>query len=259
MNKKLLLGILLVFFIMIPTTFAWSLFEEPIEENTQHTYITHIETEWANYSDGYYGYNFDFDIYKLSSSHEIQSVVSYYDSNGKIIKNDNLSGERNGSITQGEVRDNITIKLEDYEKSYLNSPSHIWGGIDKFDYCEIDHIKIDLIDVSEDKLICTINQTFNMSNLWDPHDTTLEEISYETNDDNSKINKTNYDYEFFNETDYNNDGLIDFDEFSEISYIFTEDSFWDGYSIEEVLQSEWDQANSDGDKYLSFEEFKTII
>ena len=92
MNKKLTLGLLLIFFIMIPTVFAWSLFDEPVVENTDNIQIKNIETEWANYSNGYYGYNFDFKIYDLSSSHEIQSVVSLYDSNGTLIKNDNLSG-----------------------------------------------------------------------------------------------------------------------------------------------------------------------
>ena len=59
--------------------------------------------------------------------------------------------------------------------------------------------------------------------------------------------------------DLNGDYLIDFKEFSEISYVFTEDSFWDGYPIEEILQSEWDRANDDGDDYLTFEEFENVI
>ena len=59
--------------------------------------------------------------------------------------------------------------------------------------------------------------------------------------------------------DLNGDGLIDFSEFSKISYIFTEDSFWDNYSIDEILQSEWDRANDNNDDYLTFEEFKKVV
>lgn len=257
MNRKLILGLLLVFFIIIPTACAWSIFDEPIAENTDHIYIKNIETEWANYSNGFYGYNFDFEIYNLSSSHEIQTVISFYDSDGKLIKNDNLSGGIKEPISQGEVEDNLTITLEDYQKSYPSTPTDLWGGINNFDYCEVDHIKIDVIDASENKLLYSINQTFNMSNLWNPDDISTEEADDDS--DNSKTSKSDSDYGFFEDTDSNGDGVISFKEFSEISYVFTEDSFWDGYSIEEILQSEWDRANSDGNDYLTFEEFKKVI
>ena len=136
MNKKLTLGLLLIFFIMIPTVFAWSLFDEPVVENTDNIQIKNIETEWANYSNGYYGYNFDFKIYDLSSSHEIQSVVSFYDSNGTLIKNDNLSGGIDEPISQGKIEDNITITLKDNQKSFSSTPIHLWDGITKRNYYE---------------------------------------------------------------------------------------------------------------------------
>lgn len=66
-------------------------------------------------------------------------------------------------------------------------------------------------------------------------------------------------YDFFLKTDSNGDGLISFSEFDEISYIFTEDSFWDGYSIEEIIQSEWDMADRNNDDYLNYTEFKKVI
>lgn len=62
-------------------------------------------------------------------------------------------------------------------------------------------------------------------------------------------------YEFFKETDRNHDGHIDLDEFSEVYYLFTEDSFWDGYSIEEICVVEFESANGNSDDYLNFTEF----
>ena len=256
MNRKLIFVVLLVFFIMIPTAFAWSIFDKPVSENTDHIYIKNVETGWANYSNGFYGYNFDFEIYNLSSSHEIQAVISFYDSNGNLIKNQNLSGGIREPISQGKVENNLTVTLKDYQKSFSATPASIWGGITNFDYFEVDHIRIDVIDLSESRLLYTVNQTFNMSNLFSPDDT-----SPQADDDsgNSKTSKSESDYGFFKDTDLNGDGLISFTEFSQISYVFTEDSFWDGYSTEEILQSEWDRANSDGDDYLTFEEFRKVI
>ena len=66
------------------------------------------------------------------------------------------------------------------------------------------------------------------------------------------------DYKYFKETDSNDDGKISLEEFEEISYIFIEDSFWDGYSIEEICQSEFDNANHDDD-YLNYTEFKSAV
>ena len=66
------------------------------------------------------------------------------------------------------------------------------------------------------------------------------------------------EYSYFKQTDTNNDGLVDYDELGQISYIFTKDSFWDGYSIEEIIQSEFDQGDRNGDDYLNFTEYKII-
>lgn len=253
MDKRIIF--LLIFLLMIPCVCAWSIFDEPIEEHTDHIYIEDIETEWANYSNGYYGYNVNFRLYNISSSHEIQAVISFYDSENNIIEDENLSGGGKEPILQGEVQDNLTIVLEEYEKSYITSNPYLYGGIDRFDYCEVDHIKIDVFDASENKLLYSINQTFNMSNLWDP-----SEVSQELEESDDDYNsKSDDDYDFFEETDWDGDGVISFEEFTDISYIFTEDSFWDGYSTEEIIQNEWDRANSDGDDYLTFEEFRKVI
>ena len=67
------------------------------------------------------------------------------------------------------------------------------------------------------------------------------------------------DYEFYMQSDLNNDSLISQEEFEEISHVFSEDSFWDGFSIEEITQSEFDNANSNGDDFLNFTEFKTVV
>ena len=72
-----------------------------------------------------------------------------------------------------------------------------------------------------------------------------------------KFSKEVREFEYFKDADINKDGIITFDEFEEISYIFTEDSFWDGYSIEEICQDEFDRLDN-GDDYLTFDEFKKL-
>lgn len=67
-----------------------------------------------------------------------------------------------------------------------------------------------------------------------------------------------WEYNYFRQTDANNDGLVDYDELSDMSHIFTEDTFWDGYSIEEIVQSEFDDGDRNGDGYLNFTEYKII-
>lgn len=95
---------------------------------------------------------------------------------------------------------------------------------------------------------------------------TLEEV----NDENFSI----YEYDqrevadFFNvsvnivdnfdELDYNNDSKIDIDEFEGLIDILAEDSFWDGYSLEEILISEFERFDSNHDDYINFEEFCEI-
>ena len=65
------------------------------------------------------------------------------------------------------------------------------------------------------------------------------------------------EFKYFKEIDTNRDDKITLDEFEEISYIFTEDAFWDGYSIEEICQDEFDRLD-DGNNYLTFDEFKKL-
>ena len=43
--------------------------------------------------------------------------------------------------------------------------------------------------------------------------------------------------------------------FQKLCYIFTEDSFWNGYSIEEICVVEIKCANHNGDDYLNFTEY----
>ena len=67
------------------------------------------------------------------------------------------------------------------------------------------------------------------------------------------------DYKFFKDTDYNNDGLIDGNEFGNIGYLFAEDTFWKDYSIEEICIVEFESANSNDDDYLNFTEFRRCL
>ena len=72
-----------------------------------------------------------------------------------------------------------------------------------------------------------------------------------------KYSKEYKEFKNFKEIDINKDDKITLDEFEEMSYIFTEDAFWDGYSIEEICQDEFDRLD-DGDNYLTFDEFKKL-
>ena len=59
----------------------------------------------------------------------------------------------------------------------------------------------------------------------------------------------------FNELDTNHDGKLSIDEFEELTEYILEDSFWDGYSPEEVIISEFESLDSNRDGFLSYYEF----
>lgn len=59
----------------------------------------------------------------------------------------------------------------------------------------------------------------------------------------------------FNELDANHDGKLSIDEFEELTEYIMEDSFWDGYSPEEVIISEFESLDSNRDGFLSYDEF----
>lgn len=59
----------------------------------------------------------------------------------------------------------------------------------------------------------------------------------------------------FNELDTNHDGKLSIDEFEELTEYIMEDSFWDGYSPEEVIISEFESLDSNCDGFLSYDEF----
>lgn len=59
----------------------------------------------------------------------------------------------------------------------------------------------------------------------------------------------------FNELDTDHDGKLSIDEFEELTEYIMEDSFWDGYSPEEVIISEFESLDSNRDGFLSYDEF----
>lgn len=59
----------------------------------------------------------------------------------------------------------------------------------------------------------------------------------------------------FNELDTDHDGKLSIDEFEELTEYIMEDSFWDGYSPEEVIISEFESLDSNCDRFLSYDEF----
>lgn len=249
MNKKVIL-IVLIMFILIPTSSAWSLFgdDDGVVENTTGVYISNVKTEWSDYGECYF-YDVDFYVYKISSNHDIGAIIHFYDKNDKMI-------EYSSSEDLNESHSNLTLPFEYRTKHNSQLPFFIGGFIKSDDYLEISHMKIDIFDFTDNKILYTTNESFNMSNL---KNVGVNSVPVDEKVDKSDSNAEDKDYTFFQKTDLNDDGKISYDELSEVSYIFTEDSFWDGYSVEEIIQSEFDRGDKNGDDYLSFEEFKKII
>ena len=62
----------------------------------------------------------------------------------------------------------------------------------------------------------------------------------------------------FNETDIDNNGNITIDEFEELIFIIGEDSFWNGYSPEEMIISEFEKYDLNHNDVISFHESSLI-
>ncbi|WP_303295332.1 EF-hand domain-containing protein [Methanobrevibacter woesei] len=72
------------------------------------------------------------------------------------------------------------------------------------------------------------------------------------------FNTTTKTVDEFNETDINKDGNITIDEFEELIFIIDEDSFWAGYSPEEMIISEFEKYDLNHNDVISFHEFSLI-
>ncbi len=208
--------------------------------------VKDFKTSITDYTTGNserYVYSSVYDLKNVSTSFAGGKIITYYYNGDELITNNDT------------FNNNTTIIEDDYllnEFHHVSVYSKLWTD----EYVKVTHCNIVVLN-DDGETIYNVTKPFDMDNYVKNSDLDLE--IDDSNDEKPKSSVKSDDYKFFEETDFNDDGKIDFDEFSEVSFIFTEDSFWDGYSIEEILQSEWDRANSDGDDYLTFEEFKKVI
>ncbi|WP_299523624.1 EF-hand domain-containing protein [uncultured Methanobrevibacter sp.] len=63
----------------------------------------------------------------------------------------------------------------------------------------------------------------------------------------------------FNDLDTDHDGKLDMHEFDEYGWFFMTDSMWNGYPVETAIECEWDNLESDGDGFISYNEFKEMF
>lgn len=81
---------------------------------------------------------------------------------------------------------------------------------------------------------------------------------YDKKDLADLFNTTTKTVDEFNGTDINKDGNITIDEFEELIFIIDEDSFWAGYSPEEMIISEFEKYDLNHNDVISFHEFSLI-
>lgn len=238
-NVKLLIIILIL--VLLPSLSYASFWSDGLTGDD--IYVQNFKTGITDFTKGNserYVYSIEYDLRNVSTSFADGKIITYY-GNELATNNDTFNN-------------NTTIIEDDYllnEFHHVNVHSKLWAD----EYVNVTHCNIVIMN-EDGEIVYNTTKAFDMNNYIKESDLNLA-----TDDNNEKPESSdkNDDYKFFEETDFNDDGKIDFDEFSEVSFIFTEDSFWDGYSIEEILQSEWDRANLDGDDYLTFEEFKKVI
>jgi len=209
-------------------------------------YVENFKTSITDFTTGNserHVYSIEYDLRNISTSFADGKIITHYYNGDELVTNNDT------------FNNNTTMIEDDYllnEFHHVSVRSKLWTD----EYINITHCNIVIMN-GDGETVYNTTKPFDMNNYVKENDLNLG-----TDDSNGKKPESSVksnDYKFFEETDFNDDGKIDFDEFSEVSYIFTEDSFWDGYSIEEILQSEWDRANSNGDDYLTFEEFKKVI
>ena len=209
-------------------------------------YVQNLKTSITDFTTGNserYVYSVEYDLKNVSTSFADGKIITYYYDGEELVTNNDT------------FNNNTTIIEDDYllnELHHVYVRSKLWTD----EYVNVTRCNIVIMN-GDGETVYNTTKPFDMNNYIKESDLNLG--TDDNNNEKPKSSVKSDDYKFFEETDTNDDGKIDFDEFSDVSFIFTEDSFWDGYSIEEILQSEWDRANSDGDDYLTFEEFKKVI
>lgn len=81
---------------------------------------------------------------------------------------------------------------------------------------------------------------------------------YDIDELSDLFNTTTVQIEVFDELDYNHDGNLTIDEFEELAPVFYEDSFWDGYALEEIIINEFENYDEDFNDILTFDEYCKI-
>ena len=132
------------------------------------------------------------------------------------------------------------------------------GSINRQGFDEVKHVYKSVYGCTDSKLKNIMDNDFEKGDKNHDGELSFEEFNETFIKIYSYYKDSTLEYSYFRETDWNDDRLVDYDELSEISYVFTEDSFWKGYSIEEIIQSELDYGDKNGDGYLNFTEYKII-
>ena len=241
-NVKVLIIILIL--VLLPSLSYASLWSDGLTGDD--IYVQNFKTGITDFSTANserYVYSIEYDLRNVSTSFADGKIITYYYDGDELATN-NDSFNNNTTIIEDDYL------LNDFHQVYVRSK------LLTDEYVNVTHCNIVIMN-GDGEIVYNTTKPFDRNNFIKESDLNLG------SDDNinEKLNslvKSN-DYKFFEKTDTNDDGKIDFDEFSQVSFIFTEDSFWDGYSTEEILQSEWDRANSNWDDYLTFEEFRKVI
>lgn len=209
-------------------------------------YVKDYESKITDFSsDNYerYLYSINYNLENVSVSFANAKIITYYYDGNNLVTNDDIFNNNTTTIIDDSL-------LKEFHTVHVSSK--LWSD----EPLNITHCNIVIMNDNGD-LIYNESKSFDMNNY------VKDDYLFQENDkiisDKPKSSIESNNHAFFEETDVNDDGKIDFDEFSDVSFIFTEDSFWEEYSIEEILQSEWDSADSNGDGYLTFEEFNIVI
>lgn len=165
-NKKFIVFMIIILFLTCCCSSAFLIWEDD-DSTADSLYLDNYSSNCFNYSGEFYEYNvFFFDINNFSCPNNVDVVVSFYEGDKLVVADCDYDFKDEDSFEKGMVlneyhANNDTESLSSEDLSNPSDSHNICGAIYTRNYSNISHVKIENINLNEDKTIFNTNKSFD--------------------------------------------------------------------------------------------------